>query len=342
MTISDLPKHVPPRAAKVFKDADKHCSRLKEKCGELLGSYLGDQRLDPETLCFVALGSVGRNEALDASDLDIIPVLRSERALDQYQPHDGPVREMLETELGVHVSRGADLTSCTAVPDLSDQESIGGDADCSAALTRRVLLLSEASFVHGGLDLREVRSNILTAYAGQERTRGRHVLSVCNDIARYYRTLCIEYKAKVDVSSKDWCTRNVKLRHSRKFWYFATMLSIVVLAEDDLGDDDAYVVRLLDNLTEPPIYRLLWAAEKTGVDVRDVLERYAYFLEFMAVEDNRNALARVEHGDRYGVKLTNPFPVMKLNSDQMHDAMLRAIYELPLHTRDRLFDWFLL
>jgi hypothetical protein len=84
--------------------------------------------------------------------------------------------------------------------------------------------------VSGSLEIEAIRRRILEAYA-EERTSGRHVLSFCNDIARYYNTLCIEYKAKIDEEGKDWCTRNMKLRHSRKLWYFSNILSIVNVSE---------------------------------------------------------------------------------------------------------------
>ena len=55
-------------------------------------------------------------------------------------------------------------------------------------------------------------------------------LSLCDDVARSYLTLCIEYKAKVDVYDKDSCTRNIKLRHSRNL-YISLIIPTISIAQ---------------------------------------------------------------------------------------------------------------
>ena len=339
MKLSDLERLLPQRSFETLKRAQTNCEQLKNRCGEILtGTSVDSQRV-----CFVAIGSVGRCEALDASDLDIIPVLKDESSLENFEGRDADIRKMLQERLHLHVSEGTDLTRCLALSDLTAQDSIGGDTDSSSALTKRVLILTEGSQIWGGLSLDSVRTGILEAYAGQNRTRGRHVLSFCNDIARYYRALCIEYKAKVDVEDKDWCTRNIKLRHSRKFWYFATMLAVAAVAERSQYDTEGYTEGILEQFNLPPVLRLATAAKDLQVmSVGEVIERYAWFLEFMSTKEHRDALAKTGHADRYKPSLSNPFPVMKMNSDLLHYAITGLIEELPKHVRDRLYDWFLL
>ena len=162
-------------------------------------------------------------EALEASDFDFVPVTWDDATLKAYVSHDRPLRDELRKGLGVKVSAGQDLTSPVSITSLVEPDCIGGTKDNSGALTKRILILTESRQVAGGFDLGEIRRALLDAYASEDRTSGRHVLSLCNDIARYYKTLCIEYKAKIDDEEKDWCTRNMKLRHSRKFWYFANI-----------------------------------------------------------------------------------------------------------------------
>ena len=235
------------------------------------------------------------------------------------------------------------MTKCVHVGELTDQETIGGGNDSSSALTKRVLVLTESAELAGQLGLGNIRGKILAAYGEQERTRGRHILSFCNDIARYYRTLCIEYKAKVDVHQKDWCTRNVKLRHSRKFWYFSTAMAIAALAERHSQDSSRFQKGLVTELDRPPVLRLVAALQSAySVSLGEMLERYAFFLEFMAGEDRRRALSRVKHDSRYEVRMDNPFPTVKLNSDVMHREIVRVIEELPQHIRHRVLNWFLL
>lgn len=310
---------------------------------EAISEYVAGHGVEVDSLCFVVVGSVGRGEALEASDLDLIPVARDVEALAAFTTHDRLLREHIEARVGIKVSRGADLTKAVSLKELTEPDCIGGSKDNSSTLTRRILILTEGRQVGGNLRLADVRRQILGAYANQNRTSGRHVLSFCNDVARYYNTLCIEYKAKIDDEEKDWCTRNIKLRHSRKFWYFSTIISIVKLSEElPLGGSE-YVDGLLRILDLSPVERIVQALSETQpVEVGQLLESYSMFLEFMASPQNRAELARVEHTARYNMVTTNPFPTMKFNSDVLHRAMLGTIYALPASMRDRVIGWFLL
>lgn len=213
-----LQTHVNSRAWAVLEKARLHCEKLLSDVRMVCDGFLTSRGVKLEDVCMVIVGSVGRQEALEASDVDLIPVLSSAEVLAAFLLRDKPLRQELRDKLGVKVSQGDDLTKCVSLEELTDPESIGGEKDGSSALTKRILILTEGKQAGGQLPLNEVRQAVMKAYAGAERSRGRHVLSLCNDVARYYRTLCIEYKAKADDPDKDWCTRNMKLRHSRKFW----------------------------------------------------------------------------------------------------------------------------
>jgi hypothetical protein len=223
MIDAPIQTHVNSRAWAVLEKARQHGDKVLGNVRAVCDDFLAAHTLTPEDACCVVVGSVGRQEALEASDIDLIPVLRSAAALAGFQPHDKALRQGIKEKLGIKVSQGDDLTRCVSLEELTEPESIGGEKDGSSPLTKRILILTEGKQAGGKLPLNDVRQAVMKAYAGADRSRGRHVLSLCNDIARYYRTLCIEYKAKVDDPDKDWCTRNVKLRHSRKFWYFSCL-----------------------------------------------------------------------------------------------------------------------
>lgn len=162
-------------------------------------------------------------------------------------------------------------------------------------------------------------------------------------MARYYRTLGIEYKAKVDILDKDWCTRNIKLRHSRKFWYFSLIISVVSLAARHPEGEREYVNGLLQAFELPPYIRIFKAiGDKHGILLGDLFERYAWYLEFMSNKEHRKALAKITHTERYNAELSNPFPQMKLNSDMLAVDILRIINSLEAYMQRRIFDWFLL
>ncbi|MCC6557875.1 MAG: hypothetical protein IT372_33430 [Polyangiaceae bacterium] len=325
----------------IYRRAWDRSRSLLDECSRIVDEHLRDAGLPAERICFVAVGSVGRHEALHASDLDLVPVLAE--GVPAFAEHDRAIRRTVSERLRVKVSRGEDLTSATLLGDLVRSESIGGDDDASPALTKRILILSEGAQAGGALPIGAVRSALLAAYADAERTSGRHVLSLCNDFARYYRTLCIEYKSKIDNEDKDWCTRNMKLRHSRKLWYFATMLAIAAIAGSTTHADRAYRDAILGALSVAPCARLASALPAPRRDaLRQLLESYAWFLEFMGHAENRQALASVPHEDRYAARVDNPFPAMKHNSDLIHREMIGILETLDRPMRHRVLDWFLL
>lgn len=343
MSLDDLEHHLPSRSFKTFDRASKHSQQLLDRTATAIADYMAANDLNPDDACFVVVGSVGRREALDASDLDLIPVLKTSEAHTQFESHDQTLRESLSAQLGVKVSKGDHLTKRVDIDTLTSPESIGGDIDDVNALTKRVLILTEGIQAGGRFTLDSVRRKILDAYAGAERTRGRHVLSLCNDVARYYRTLCIEYKAKVDTEAKDWCTRNMKLRHSRKLWYFATLMSMAAVSARNPRGEAEFTNDLMAAFDRPPITRLFGAIEdRLKVRAARILERFAWFLEFMSSQPNRDALAKVDHSNRHLVSLENPFSAAKLNSDLMHREMVDLVEDLDGHLRERVFDWFLL
>lgn len=308
------------RHLNIFERAKAHSDDLVARVKEVVSAFLSEKGLNEEGLCFVLIGSVGRREALQASDIDLVPIAADEARLQQYAPLDQDLRARIKDVLKTKVSKGEELTKPTTIGELIAPESIGGDSDSSAQLTKRVLLLTESVQAGGELSLRDIRFKLLDAYADQERTSGRHVLSLCNDISRYYKTLCIEYKSKIDEKQLDWCTRNVKLRHSRKVWFFANIMAVSSLAEQHPQGEDAFRNALLDAFEEPPVERLAQSINGQRLALGRLLESYAYFLDFMSREENRKALSNVDHENRYDMVLSNPFPSMKFNSDLIHIA----------------------
>ena len=318
-------------------------TRLAREAGLVIRDILEERGECLSGLCFAVVGSVGRKEALEASDLDLVPVAVDDGRLSQYAPHDADLRRELESRLGVKVSKGQDLTKATSITELVEVDSIGGTADNSGRLTKRVLLLTESMYIAGSLPIRTVREAILEAYAKEDRTSGRHFLALCNDIARYYKTLCIEYKAKIDEQDKDWCTRNIKLRHSRKIWYFSNIITVATLADRHPLGDQGFAESLLASFERSPLERIADALRVTQpLAIGRLSKAYALYLQFMSCSENREALAKVKHEDRYRMSLDNPFPAMKFGSDIIHQEIMSMIEQVGPGMRARIIGWFLL
>ena len=188
--------NVKEEAAAIYKEAHAWCEKKVKQAGKCIKCFEDSEEFELKDICFVVVGSVGRSEALAASDLDLVPIARTNEALRKYEDVDAKLRRLLGDELEVKVSEGKHLTKADTIGSLVERTSIGGDRDSSQNLTKRMLVLSEGWQVGGGYDLTAAKKEILEAYAREERSSGRHILSLCNDIARYYRTLCIEYRLR--------------------------------------------------------------------------------------------------------------------------------------------------
>ncbi|MCB9604528.1 MAG: hypothetical protein H6720_29775, partial [Sandaracinus sp.] len=264
MVESNYLNALPERTAKILEQTKAESARRIDLARRVVETHCHDL----EHQCFVVVGSVGRSEALDASDFDLLPIANATSPLDRSL--DQSLRAELRDALGVDVSAGEDLTQACTLTELVDPETIGGDRDSSAALTRRILVLTESQQVAGEVDFAALRGQLLDAYVANGTTRGRHALSFANDVARYYRTLCIEYKGKVDAHAKSWATRNAKLRHCRKFWYLSTALSVVAAATNERPDNTR--ARLLELLALPPVARLWTAGDTLGAPISVLAE----------------------------------------------------------------------
>ena len=151
MLPEEISRCVKTQSAEVFVKAGKRCDDLIEKGRVSIEAYAARSGVALEDVCFVVVGSVGRSEALESSDFDVIPIVRDDAALAGLVEHDQPIRDALRKDLSIKVSKGEDLTKLTTLGQLTERESIGGPNDTSAGLTKRILILTESRQVAGGL-----------------------------------------------------------------------------------------------------------------------------------------------------------------------------------------------
>ncbi len=322
----------------------EHAAQAIEQATESMSKELLEATGD---FTVVAVGSVGRGEATEGSDLDFVTLFagaEDDTGNDERVQVDRQFRKMvLEAANGIEkVSKGEDLTAPVTVGELADPNSVGGDQDTVATHTRRILLLTESRAIFSSSsDMRlKARDSIFDIYQRSEATKGRHLLTLSNDIARYYRTLGMDYKHRIDVQDKAWGIRNVKLRHTRKNWYLSTALAVVASTADReyLEEEEEALVKELFEL--PPCYRLAFALREAGLDAHvSALRLYDRFLKEIGSPGVRDELQQVDHENRYGNEV---FRRLKDNSDHLHERYLDIVGDLPPHWKRHLISHFLL
>ena len=152
---------------------------------------------------------------------------------------------------------------------------IGLDADTNLQQTRRLLLLAESVSARRVDAHRDFRRAIVERYEVEAGTVSRFLI---NDAMRYWRTLAVDYQAKVWAGDnpKKWGSRYLKFLSARKI----LCASVVALALDKLGPDD-----IVAELAKAPVGRLVGLATRTGVGpgalarVLHAMETFAYHLD---------------------------------------------------------------
>lgn len=322
--LDDVPALVHARA---YSEA-----RLDEARG-CLGEHPAREGAAVSTL---ALGSLGRREASPSSDLDLAFVYDSRKT----------TRAEAEALRKVHIDALSDRfdipqkTFRRAI-DLEDLiHNVGGRRDSNDRLTYRALLLTEGAWLWDARAAASIKRAIFDVYARGEITRGRFLNSLSNDLHRYYRTVCVDYRHKVEEQAKGWAIRSLKLRHSRKLWHLANIalqLWAVDAVEDDGARDDALASRLdwptLTRLTEAMLH---FDAPKACAAAFVTYDR---FLAALADPDTRAQLDRIDHAHRHDSEAYVRLRANARELDRATQALSEALWE---HCREHLVRFCLL
>jgi hypothetical protein len=281
-------------------------------------AQLAELELAPATATF-AFGSLGRLEASSESDLDLAFLYDSERIDPAAAEHER--RRVIE-----RLAAAFDIPQKTfdQAIDLRDlTRNIGGRLDTNETLTYRALLLTEGAWLGG--DGRPMKHAVFRAYADAQISRGRFLASLGNDLHRYYRTLCMDYRHKVEELDKSWAIRVLKLRHSRKLWHLAN-LALQCWAVDAIDDDGERDVALASRIGWPSLLRLFGALEHFGAGelARAPFVCFDRFLAALADPTSRAELVRLAYEDRERSAL---YAELHDNAGRL-DAAAAAIVEL--------------
>ena len=268
-----------------------------------------------------AVGSLGRGEASEASDLDLAFIYDEARlsAADAAR-----VREQMLMRLRPEFDV-PEKTFDAAVELGQLMRNVGGRGDTNLTLTYRALLLTEGAWLFDSVTARETKRRLFSVYAQGRTSRGRFLNSLANDLHRYYRTLCVDYRFKVEEDSKSWAIRVLKLRHARKLWHLAN-LATQCWAVECLPDDarDETVAARLD---WPPLKRLVLAMRELGgaQSCAGLFRAQDRFLSAISSDLVREELESLHHADRYESAL---FRSLHYNAEQLDESAAEVVRQL--------------
>jgi hypothetical protein len=251
----------------------------------------------PETqapgMSAIAFGSLGRMEASPQSDLDLA-FLFDGNVVDRGRATRVRTR-CVEALAGTFDIPEKTFDEAIDVRDLI--RHVGGAHDSHSALTYRALLLTEGAWLHNPSACHDMKQIVFSVYAQGLITRGRFLASLANDLHRYYRTLCVDYRFKVEEQTKSWAIRVLKLRHTRKLWHLAN-ICLQCWAVD--AADERRDAFLAERLGWPPLVRISRAMQHFGAPETcgPVWIAHDRFLESMGSPIVRGELQTLDYGER--------------------------------------------
>lgn len=271
----------------------------------------------PVDTSFVVFGSLARGEFTAGSDLDWTLLIdgRADRG------HPTAVREIAGalTTAGVRGPGPSGVFGNLAFshPIL---HQIGGQDDSNRNTTQRILLLLE-SLALGPADAHQrVVDLILERYVVDDRglmfrKGGQQIIPrvLLNDIARYWRTVTIDFVNKQNERDDGWALRNIKLRLSRKLIFVGGLLTCFAAemggdpgslrGDDDKVHPERMVAFLRACLRRRPLEALAEVCLRPRVHAdtaRAIFNSYDAFLGILDDPARRDALKRHTFGDLDG------------------------------------------
>lgn len=192
--------------------------------------------LDGEDTSIVLFGSLARAEETPGSDVDwtlLVDGMVDPGHLISAQKIESKIAELKRKKPGREGTFGSLAFSHQIV------HWIGGADDSNANTTRRVLLLLESRAIGRDEAWSRVINNVLSRYLMEDRNlwvkgnQRRVPLFLLNDLARYWRTMVVDFAYKQRTRANDgYALRSVKLGLSRKLIFAAGLLACFSCQQD--------------------------------------------------------------------------------------------------------------
>lgn len=242
----------PRDASSILENHDYTSRKIFELKNSLKNLFSDDFK---DNICIFLVGSYGRLEASQNSDLDCIFIYKN-----VLTPKDkDKIKKLVfdsAKKIGIKKTPGDTGTFTEFIKLNTLLKNIGGIKDSNKNLTRRILILTESYFLYNDDLCNEVLSAIFNKYTKKANESGKEPRELINELVRYYRTVTIDYKHKIEEQKKSWGIRNIKLRHSRKLLYFTSIAIIFTSMKKFKNINKDKFEYMLANINYPPIMKL--------------------------------------------------------------------------------------
>ncbi len=303
-----------------------------------LAEFMEEEGITCNNVSVVAFGSFARSEAYKSSDVDFGVIVGEGTCCDECSVIAERIREItLEVIDSFNLERpNAKGVFDTVVLYHDLIRHVGSREDTYDILACRLLLLLEAQPIWGKELFETMRENLIQFYeADVARDSSKNHVFLLNDLARYFRTICVNYAYSKQRNGEKWAIRNVKLRHSRVVMYISMVLALGTLSKS--GEKG---LELRSWIEKNPLERFRTAyeiAEDPGF--YKVAGLYNTYMNLMSDPEIRESLLNLDYDHRYN---SSYFSMLKSNSDALASEISRFIFSRRGSWSDRFLEYLLI
>lgn len=248
------------------------------------------QQIVDKCACVYAIGSVGRGEVTDSSDLDIF-IIR-DRTTEHPLTNLNEIRlkaRLIEVARELNFPEFSDDGEYVKSYDIKDDfiEKLGTRLDdYENVLTARMLLLLESRPILGTDIYKQAIDRLLAEYWRDYSQNSSDFLPVflINDILRFWKTLCLNYEERTaDEKTGKRRLLNYKLKYSRLLTCYSAIVYLQAILRRDNGTVNPEAA--MEMVSISPTQRLEFVAQTIHTmkePVSTILDNYSGFLEMTA------------------------------------------------------------
>lgn len=296
-----------------------------ERFSEELNKEFSDSR---DLFSIILVGSFGRLESSQLSDLDYCIL------------YDDNIYKINNEFLKEKINKKLKIMSQNKISCFSDKyfneiiSNIGGKDDKSMDFTTRILILLESIPLLDNSIYNKVITSLSDIYLEEFIAEKKYPLFLTNEIIRFWRTLCIDYRWKKVEGEKPWGIRNIKLRFSRKLLCFSSILLLIMLYKKLISYEDFKIyINCPSSIKLLKIFDLI-SNHKSDVIKSDlkrkfeeILTGYDEFLGEISTKNTRDSLEEVEFEKRN--KHEN-YVKLKEKAKIFHENIIRVLIDLDI------------
>jgi hypothetical protein len=286
--------------------------------------------IDAPNIGLAVIGSIGRHEETEGSDLDVV-------ALTHGTPPPSEVQETIVSEVDrIATDLQFEPSNPQGHPKFGQEfeameeldRTIGMDADSNTRMTLRMCLLLESEPILGEHVLIATRDRLLETYLSKNFLRdGIRPRFFMNEVMRFWRTMAVDYEGKMrDREHQGWALRNGKLRTVRKMLYISGLLPLFRCA---LMPRAGIAEFLHDQFSLRPADRV--ADAFLALEMRDealrALGAYSTFLTILDDQEKRDALDEMKPDERDGSEL---WQEVRRTGVHFHHSLNSLLYDSRL------------